>query len=85
MSATTIKLDGDILKDLQRMKLAGETLTALVRDLLGTEIRRRRMIQAAAAYTSFLVNHPAEVEALEGWAAAPLDREPARRTRRRRK
>jgi hypothetical protein len=89
MSATTIKLDGDILDELQRMKPADETLTGLVRELLASELRRRRMMRAAADYSAFLDSHPDEAKAMETWAAAPLEREvrPAesRRSRARRR
>lgn len=58
------------------------TLTALVRELLESEIRRRRMARSASEYVSFLEKHPDEAEELEGWATAPLDASPARRVRR---
>ncbi len=84
MSATTVKLDGEILRELQQIKPKGGTLTALVRELLGAEIRRRRMVQAAAEYTVFLAKHPEEADAMESWASAPLERDAAPRAGRRR-
>jgi hypothetical protein len=85
MSATTIKLDGEILEELHRIKPAGATLTSLVRELLESEIRRRRMVGAAAKYATFLQEHPDEAASLETWASAPLDRDPGTRSRPRRR
>jgi hypothetical protein len=57
------------------MKPERGTLTSLVRDLLGSEIRRRKMAQAAAQYAVFLTEHPREAEDLNDWASAPLERD----------
>jgi hypothetical protein len=43
MSATTIKIEGELPEALYRLKAAGVTLTSVVRELLESEIRRRRM------------------------------------------
>jgi hypothetical protein len=86
MSATTVKIDGEVLAELKRIKPAGGTLTALVRDLLESEIRRRKMARAAAKYVAFLGKHPGESEELDAWASAPLERDaPARNLSRTRK
>jgi predicted transcriptional regulator len=77
MSATTIKLDGEILSELRSLiKATGGTLTSLVRELLESEIRRRKMILAAVQYAAFLAEAPGEAEDMDVWAAAPLERDP---------
>ena len=63
------------------MKPEGGTLTSLVRDLLGSEIRRRKMAAAAAQYAVFLTENPEEAEDLDAWASAPLDRDALPRPR----
>lgn len=85
MSATTVKLDGAVLRELRRIQPRGTTLTALVRELLASEIRRQRMARAAAEYATFLATHPGESDEMDAWAAAPLDRNAAPRVRRRRR
>ena len=63
------------------MRPAGATLTSLVRELLESEIRRRRMARAALDYSSFLHAHPGEAQELDSWASARLDRDAAPRPR----
>jgi hypothetical protein len=84
MSATTVKLDSVLLEELRRIKPANQTLTALVRELLEAEIRRRRMIRAATEYTAFLEQNPDEASELELWASSPLERDAAGRRKKRR-
>lgn len=82
MQATTIKLDGSLVKRLSRLKQPGETLTGLVRSILDAEIRRQQLRAAAEAYVRFLAAHPDEATAMDAWARAPLDR-PAKAGKRR--
>src|SRR5262249_24676772 len=75
MKATTIKLDGPILRELKEMQRPGENLTSHVRDLLKAQIRKRKMAQAAEEYAAFLSQNSEEFAEVEAWASAPLDRE----------
>jgi predicted CopG family antitoxin len=75
MPAATVRIQGELLEALYRLKPAGETLASVVRELLESEIRRRRMARAALDYSVFLAAHPAETEELGNWAAAPLERD----------
>lgn len=77
MEATTIKLDGPILKELKEIRSAEQSLTSLVRDLLQSEIHRRKMASAAEAYTAFLKQNPEEREEMESWAVIPFDQDVA--------
>jgi hypothetical protein len=77
MKATTIKLDGAILKELTAFKRPDQNLTALVRELLKAQIHRSKMARAAEEYTAFLGENTEESMELDAWASAPLDREPA--------
>lgn len=78
MSATTVKLDSALLEQLRQMKPANQTLTALVRELLEAELRRRRMVRAATEYAAFLAQNRDESSELELWANAPLERDATR-------
>ena len=82
MHATTIKLDGMLIKRLTALKPRDETLSAFVRGVLDAEIRRRQLRVAAENYAEFLRAHPEEADEMGVWATASLERKPrARRTR----
>lgn len=79
MRATTVKVDGDLLRELQRTKPAGTTLTAYVRDILQREMERQKLEAAAARYTEFLRDAPDERDWLASWTDADLSRPAPRR------
>jgi hypothetical protein len=81
MKATTIKVEGELLLELERAKPASQSLTTFVRDVLRREVRRRQMAAAADRYTEFLAKDGEERAWLEEWDRADLAR-PPRRTRR---
>ena len=75
MSATTIKLDGELLEELKNLKPSDQSLSSLIRDLLHSEIRRRKMARAAHDYMVFLEQNPSECAELDAWSSAPLERD----------
>jgi hypothetical protein len=77
MKATTIKLDGAILRELKEFKEKDQNLTSLVRDLLKAQIHRRKMARAAEEYLAFMSENAAESQELEMWASAPLESDKA--------
>jgi hypothetical protein len=79
MKATTIKLEGAILEELEELKRSDQNLTSLVRDLLRAQIHRHKMAKAAAEYVAFLNENSGERLELDVWAAAPIDKDPAPR------
>ena len=79
MSATTIKLDGELLRAIAEAKPAKQTLSAYVREALHRDLRRQQMRQAAETYRALLRTNAAERKALEEWEAAPLATAPRRR------
>jgi hypothetical protein len=83
MRATTIKLEGSILEELEEFKRPDQNLTSLVREMLKAQIHRRKMAQAAEEYTAFLNASAGEALELEVWATAPLEKEPAVRRKKR--
>lgn len=72
MSATTIKLEGALLRDIQECKPQGQSLSAYVREALEADVRRRRMTLAAQEYQAFLSANPDEASEMEQWAESPL-------------
>lgn len=81
MKATTIKVDGELLAELERSKPASQSLTAYVRSVLRHEVRRQKMAAAADQYAEFLRQHADERAWLEKWDRADLARPPKRRSR----
>ena len=79
MKATTIKVDGELLAELERAKPSAQSLTTYVRSVLRQEVRRRQMIAAADRYTEFLQHHPDERAWLDAWDCADLARPPKRK------
>ncbi len=82
MSATTVKLDGELLRAIATIKPPKQTLSAYVRAALQRDLRRQQMRDAAETYMDLLRNNPAERAAMDEWEGAPLATTP--RTRRRR-
>jgi len=80
MKATTIKVEGELLKELERAKSPGESLTAFVRSILQQEVLRRKMSEAAERYGELLRENVEERSWLEEWERAELSR-PVRRRR----
>jgi hypothetical protein len=74
MSATTIKLEDSLLKEIRAAKPRDQTLAAFVREALRSELRRRRLSAAAREYQAFLNANPQERAEMEQWAEAPLAR-----------
>jgi hypothetical protein len=46
MRATTVKVEGDLLRELERIKPPRQSLAAHVRALLEREVQRRKMAEA---------------------------------------
>lgn len=82
MPATTIKVEGQLLEDLNRPKPANVSLTAFVRSILEREVLRTRLADATERHASFLNESPEEQEWLGQWQRADLA-SPPRRGRRR--
>lgn len=72
MRATTIKVDGELLAELQRAKPANVTLTAFVRSILEREVMAARLGEAADRYARFLEDSPDEREWLSAWERVDL-------------
>ncbi len=78
MKATTIKLEGELLAELERAKPESLSLSAYVRDVLSKDLRRRKLAQAAASYEEFLAANPEEKKWMREWDEADLASPPKR-------
>src|SRR4051794_24161221 len=54
MSATTVKLESQLLREIAKVKSPSQTLASYVREAVETDLRRRRLRAAAEAYQKFL-------------------------------
>ena len=81
MSATTIKLEGDLLARLRRVKPPSVSISAYVRSLIEGDIRRHALAEAARQYQEFLAKDDAERKWLDEWTAADLVRPPREASR----
>ena len=79
MKATTIKVEGDLLKELERTKPRSLSLSAYVRAVLTQEVLRRKMADAAERYVEFVRESPGERAWLDEWDGADLTSAPKRR------
>ena len=82
MSATTVKLDGELLRAIATVKSPRQTLSAYVREALQRDLRRQQMREAAESYMNLLRTNPAERDAMDEWEAASLATTPRARRRR---
>jgi hypothetical protein len=81
MRATTIKVEGELLAELNKAKPANVTLTAFVRSILEREVMSAKLGAAADRYASFLESSADEREWLTEWERADLAAPPKRRRR----
>ena len=78
MRATTIKLEGKLLEDIEAAKPAGRSVSAHVRWVLQKDLEKRQSREAAAKFRAFLDAHPEEQAWLADWDGADLAAPPAR-------
>jgi predicted CopG family antitoxin len=81
MKATTIKVEGELLEELEQAKPPRQSLSAFVRSLLKQAVARRRMVEAADRYAEFVRDKPEERTWLAEWDSADLVTAPKRRRR----
>ena len=79
MSATTVKLDAELLSEIASVKPDDQTLSAYVREALQRDVRRQQMRKAGETYMALLRDNAHEREALDEWEVAPLATNPRRR------
>lgn len=81
MSASTVKLEAEVLKKIHAVKPRDQSLAAYVREAVERDILRRQLRTAAERYQAFLSESIDEQHELEDWEHARLAAAP-KRTRR---
>lgn len=76
MSATTIKIEDPLLKNIMHVLPKDQSLSAFVREVLERELRRQKMTEAAETYSQFLKSHPEERAWIEEWDHSDLETPP---------
>lgn len=76
MKATTIKIEGDLLDNLEENKPQDLSLSAFVRLLLYKGLRKQKLTLAGAEYVKFLSSNKEEVEFLKEWEESDLVNNP---------
>lgn len=82
MKATTIKVEGALLEEIEKAKPEAQSLSSFVRSILEKEVVCRKMADAAERYADLLRNRPDEREWLEEWERSDLARPVPRKRRR---
>jgi predicted CopG family antitoxin len=78
MKATTIKIEGELLEELEEAKPPRTSISAFVRDVLWKDLRRRKLAEAAVAYEAFVASNAEEQSWLAEWENAELAAPPKR-------
>lgn len=76
MIATTVKLDGEVFKEIKQTIRGSQSITSFVRESVQAELKRRKMHDAAVQYQQFLQDNPDEAGDLALWEAADLAKSP---------
>jgi predicted CopG family antitoxin len=72
MSATTIKLEADLVKKVAALKPKDESISGFVRELIEKEHQGTGKQGICGVYHQFLEDNPDERAAMEVWESAPL-------------
>ena len=78
MSATTVKLESGLLREIRAVKPPSQSLAAYVREAVERDLLRRRLRVAAERYQALLDDHPEEQAEMDVWEAAALSSAPRR-------
>ena len=81
MRATTIKVEGDLLDEIEKMKPSSQSLSGYVRAVLRREVLRHKMAGAAERYGELLRSSPDERGWLDEWEHSDLEK-PVKKARR---
>lgn len=77
MRATTIKIGGKLLEDIERVKPEGSSVTAHVKHVLQKDLEKRELRDASTAFKEFVEAHPEERAWLAEWDRVDLASTPA--------
>lgn len=75
MTATTIKLDGEVFKEVRQYVRERQSITSFVRQSIQAELKRIRMRESAVEYQQFLQKNPEEAHDMALWEQAKLSKQ----------
>jgi hypothetical protein len=81
MKATTIKVEGNLLEELNGVKPPSQSVSAYVRSLIQHDIRQHKLRESAEQYQAFLATHSEESQLLDEWDAIDLANAPRKKSR----
>jgi hypothetical protein len=73
MKTTTIKLDGELLTELEANKPTGQSMASYVRSVLRKSVERKKAQEAALEFRAFLESDEDEKAWLDEWNRAELN------------
>ena len=76
MKATTVKIEGELLRELEASKPPDQSLTAYVRSVLRKDLERMKVREAAVTYRAFVKSDVKEQAWLDEWDRADLNSTP---------
>lgn len=79
MKSTTIKLEGELLKELEGAKPENQSLSSYIREVLRKDLDRMQVRDAAVEYRAFVDGNEDEKASLEDWDRADLNTPPSRK------
>lgn len=82
MKATTVKVDGELLRAIEEIKPPSQSVTSYVRSVLQKAVDSHRLQEAAVAYRVFVEANPEERHWLLEWDSADLMSAPSAAERR---
>ena len=74
MSATTIKLEGELLEQIKPFLKKKQSLSAFVRESIKNEIKRKKMRKAAIMYTENMIEEQEEIDEMNEWESSDLSK-----------
>jgi hypothetical protein len=77
MKATTVKVDGELLRAIEEVKPPSQTVTAYVRSVLQKAVEKHCLQAAALAYRAFMEAHQEEQQWLKEWDDSDLASTPS--------
>ena len=76
MKATTVKIEGELLEELEAAKPRGQSISAYVREVLRKNLERAEVREAAFRYMEFVNSNEDEHTWLDEWDCADLSTAP---------
>ncbi len=70
---TTIKISGELIEKIEKVKSPSKPLTTYVREAIERDISRELVEKSGKAYSEFISKNPEEAEWLKDWESVRLE------------